>query len=696
METMGVAVARACVWAMLLFTVGAPCASAARAGEAPVLTAEGLGKGSVALEGPWQFHLGDNPDWASPSIDDAAGQAGWEQLTADRPWGDQGHRSYTGYAWYRRHLHLEPAPGAAPDFSLLLPRLQDVYEVYWNGVLVGKLGKMPPGSAYPYNPVPRIYSLGRARDGVLAVRVWKAPLDSFDTGLQGGFVATPAVGSATALADGKTEFEYRWLRSRQYLFALTSLYFLVMALSLLAWLRDRSQNLLLWMSLYALAPVLNLFLVGLHMPWSYRFALGWLQPVHALADISLWFLLLWVLRLRENGFLVRLTLWLAWIDATANVLDGALTMFDWTNPAMVHWEQAADAFLTIFETVPELLPLLIVVFALRKRLDLARWLVAIFASTASLISNFRIAVSQGSRYTHWTLGRTINAPLFTIVGNPITPTTLADTALLLAIVYAVYRYTREAALRQGAIEQELRSAQELQQVLIPELLPSLTGYSVTSAYVPAQEVGGDFFQVIPAGPGGPSGAAWLVLGDVSGKGLRAAMTVSLIVGMLRTLTDFTVEPAEVLAGLNRRLYGRLHGGFVTCLVMLLEADGSCVLASAGHPAPFVNQQEVVLDGALPLGLVAEAIYDQRTIVLQEGDHLVLYTDGLLEARTKTGELFSFERLHSLMQQKPNAEQATKAATDFGQEDDITVLTLTRLAKGEASSTLLTAPVLAPA
>ena len=692
---MMVVVARACFFAVVLFATctGSAFALAATAGDAPVLTAEGLGKGAIALDGPWQFHLGDNPDWALRSTADATGQEGWEQLTADKPWGEQGHRSYTGYAWYRRHLHLEPAGGASAEFSLFIPRVDDVYEVYWNGVLVGKVGKFPPDSSYFYNPVPQIYPLGQARDGVLAVRVWKAPLDSFDTGLQGGFVAPPLAGSAAALADRKTDFDYHWLRNRQYFFAVNAITFLVMALSLIAWLRDRSQKLLFWMSLYSLGALLSLFLVGLHLPLSYRFALGWLQPVHALGDISLWFLLLWLLRLTENRFLVRLTVWLAWTDLIANVLDGALTLFDWTTPALVHWEQGADAFLTIFETVPELLPLLIVGFALRKKLDLARWLVAIFAFSASLISNFRIAVSQGSRYTHWTLGRTINAPLFTIMGNPFTPITLANTGLLLSIVYAVYRYTREAALRQGAMEQELRSAQELQQVLIPELLPSLPGYSVTSAYIPAQEVGGDFFQVIPSGPGG---AAWVVLGDVSGKGLRAAMTVSLIVGMLRTLADFTAQPAEVLTGLNRRLYGRLHGGFVTCLVMLLQADGTCVLASAGHPPPFVNQQEIALPGTLPLGLEQEAIYEQKTLNLHEGDHLVLYTDGLLEARAASGELFSFERLRGLMQHKPSAEEATKAATDFGQEDDITVLTLTRLARGEAPSTLLKAPALVPA
>jgi hypothetical protein len=690
---MNLAIARAFIGALLPFLIATPFASASTPAEdTPVFKAEQVGKGSVALDGLWQFHLGDNLDWAAPGANDVSGQGGWSQLTADGPWGAQGHRSYVGYAWYRRHLHLTPAAGGSPDFSLYVPWMEDVYEVYWNGTLVGREGKFPPDSAYPYVAEPHIYTLGPARDGVLAFRVWKAPLDSFDTGLQGGFSAQPLVGSAASLADRKTAVAYRWLLSHQYLFAISSLYFLVMVLSLVAWLRDRPQKLLLWMSLYASAPIFVLFLVILPLPWTYRFALGWLQPVHALEDISLSFLLIWLLRLRENRGLVRLATWLAWITLIANVLDGALTMFEWTNPAAVRFEQALDGFFTVFETVPELLPLVIVYLALRKRLTLDRWLVAIFAAGSSLIRNFRIAVSQGSRFTHWTLGQTINAPVFTILHNAFTPLTLANTGLLLAVIYGVYRYTREAAVRQGVMEQELRSAQEVQQILIPELLPQLAGYSVTSAYIPAQEVGGDFFQVIP----GPDGASWLILGDVSGKGLRAAMTVSLIVGMLRALTDYTVEPAEVLGVLNRRLHGRLHGGFVTCLVILLDASGRCVLASAGHPPPFVNQREVDLQGALPLGLAPEAGYEQRTLHLQEGDHLVLYTDGLLEARAASGELYSFERLSGLMEQKPNAEQAAKAATDFGQEDDITVLTLTRLAAGETSSTRLKAPVLAPA
>ncbi len=75
-----------------------------------VLTIEGLGKGVAPLDGPWQFHLGDDPAWAAPGIDDATGHNGWEQLTADAPWGTQGHASYTGYAWYRRQLDMSPLP----------------------------------------------------------------------------------------------------------------------------------------------------------------------------------------------------------------------------------------------------------------------------------------------------------------------------------------------------------------------------------------------------------------------------------------------------------------------------------------------------------------------------------------------------------------------------------------------------------
>jgi serine phosphatase RsbU (regulator of sigma subunit) len=302
----------------------------------------------------------------------------------------------------------------------------------------------------------------------------------------------------------------------------------------------------------------------------------------------------------------------------------------------------------------------------------------------------RIGVQQGSRYTHWTFGDKIAAPLFIINGNVLTAQTVADSLLLLAIIYAVYRYIQESSRRQSALEQEFKSARELQQVLIPESLPALPGFAFTSSYRPAQEVGGDFFQVIPL-EGAYAGSTMILLGDVSGKGLKAAMTVSLIVGAAHTLARFAPRPAEMLAELNIRLVGRLQGGFVTCLALRLDAAGHCVVASAGHPAPFLNKRELDLPGTLPLGIVPSASYEESAVDLREGDHFALYTDGLLEARSASGEIFSFERLDALFATRPDAARATEVAVDFGQDDDITVLTLTRLGKGQQPSSHLSAP-----
>jgi hypothetical protein len=351
--------------------------------------------------------------------------------------------------------------------------------------------------------------------------------------------------------------------------------------------------------------------------------------------------------------------------------------------------QIADAVLTLPTMLIEAYPLVLIGFAIGKRLDTARWLMAILAALTQLTLGFQNFTSQGVRFTHWTISQKVGALLFTIGGNSFDLVTLEFSFLLISIVYAVYRYSIEQSERQGVLEQEFKSAQELQQVLIPETLPSLDGYAVTSAYRPAQQVGGDFFQLIAQ----PDGSALLVLGDVSGKGLKAAMTVSLIVGTIRTVAETVDDPAEILSILNRRLYGRLKDGFVTCLALRLDPDGECILANAGHPAPFLNKTELSSPGALPLGLDPTAEYEKVQFRLAVGDRLTLYTDGLLEARNPAGDIFSFERLRALIATQPDAKQATDAAVAFGQDDDITVIILTRLAPGVEPTTSLLTPAL---
>jgi serine phosphatase RsbU (regulator of sigma subunit) len=663
----------------------APESAAPSALSPSVLNIDGLGKSTAAIDGPWQFHIGDNPAWAQPQTPDATGSNGWEQITADDTWGAQGHPSYAGFAWYRKHLHLTPAAGTDPNFALLIPQIDDAYEIYWNGQLVGRLGTLAPHRSYINAPAKQIFGLGAARDGVLAVRVWKAPLASNDPAELGGLNAPPLVGSPEAIAAVKAQDDYAWMRGRQFQFGLWLLYVLVAAMGWLTWLRNREQYALLALAVYCASSIATNMLPNLQLPIPANPIWAVQQPLYGLQYTSLWYLLLYLFHLDRAPKVARFTRNLTIAELSFVSLDGVLNLFDWSRPFFVGWAQALDGVLTVAFIIVQLYPFVLIYFALRRRLDASRWLLAIAAALVGLEAHVISALQQGQRFTHWTLAEKLRQPLFTLNGNRFTPRTICDLLLFAAIVYAIYRTVRETAHRQSSLEREFQSARELQQVLIPEIMPRLPGYAVASAYRPAQEVGGDFFQIIPL-EGHFAGSTLVVIGDVSGKGLKAAMTVALIVGAMRTLAKVTYKPGEILSGLNSQLYGRLAGGFVTCLIMRLSASGSCTVASAGHPAPVLNDREIEIDGALPLGIVPEAQYREEAFGLREGDHLALYTDGLLEARDANGELFSFARLKEIFAARTDAAQAAEAAVANGQDDDITVLTVLRLASGEESST----------
>jgi hypothetical protein len=516
---------------------------------------------------------------------------------------------------------------------------------------------------------------------------------STDDGTAGGFEGLPLVGSPKAIATQKEALNFHWLRSRQFVFGLTSLYGLASILSFIAWLRDRKQRLLFWMAAYTFMPVLELVLGGLRLPVSGNWLTWTIQTGIALRELSQWFLLIYLLQLDAYPKLMRLVRIAACAGVLVGFLDGALALAFRFDIAAVPI-QITDAILTAIILPLELVPILLVIYAVlrRQQLDSARWLVAIFALLSGTWYSFGNIVDQGIRFTHWTVGPRMRVPLFTLLGNSFGVQILLRTLLFLSIVYAVVRYSIANQRRQANLEREFQNARELQQILVPETLPAIPGFTLTSAYRPAQEVGGDFFQIIPL-EGAQQGSTLIVLGDVSGKGLQAAMTVSLIVGAVRTLAKFAPQPAQLLAEINQRLHGRLQGGFATCIAVLLNPDGSCILSSAGHPAPFLNQRELDLPGALPLGLDSAASYQQVPLHLHEGDHFSLYTDGLLEARNPSGELYGFERLQVLFGSRPSASQASQEALAFGQEDDVTVLTLTRVAVGEESVSLLSAPIL---
>ncbi len=647
------------------------------------LIVRGLGAGSVPLGGQWSFHTGDNHDWASPDFDDS----GWKTIDIAKPWGDQGHWAYTGFAWYRRSINF----GDADQVAIFVPSANCVYEVFWNGVRVGGF-KPIPGMPGEQTVPAAAYHLTRPGSGLMAIRTWGRPNDTSLAGDALGMMATPRAANPEAAANLLSLENYATVRANAASFSLIPFYAGLALLGLVIWLRNRSQKLILWMALYCFSLLLYIALnpsVGdMTFQWSPIF---FSSPFHSLNDVALWYLLIYLLDLDRYRSLLRIARILAIVSLLSAFSDSVIFSIGWSSTHVLPF-QIFDAIFTAGFSIPELFPLVLVALAMgRGRLGFSRWLVAIAAAANEMYFVTWHTAVQGVRFTRFTLGFRMLTPAFSVFGVPVAPQEILSTLLIFTIIFAVYRYIVMEARKQRIIREEMKSAQELQRVLIPEALPRLPGFAITSAYQPAAEVGGDFFQLVSV----DKDTSILVVGDVSGKGLKAAMTVSLIIGALRTLTDLTAQPDKILEMLNRRMVGRLQHGFVTCLVIRIGSDGACIAASAGHPAPFVGENEMHLAPATPLGLDPDAKYERQPFDLRVGARLTVYTDGLLEARNSDGELFGFKRLEKLISLRPDAKEAVDAAIEFGQDDDITVLTVTRLDVGQRSSTSLQAPELEP-
>lgn len=275
---------------------------------------------------------------------------------------------------------------------------------------------------------------------------------------------------------------------------------------------------------------------------------------------------------------------------------------------------------------------------------------------------------------NWT-GRVYQSPLTIQAGPiPIHFASIADYSGILAIVIIIFfRFLRVQRIEER-VTSELAAARSVQELLIPIEKPLTPGFEVDTIYNPANEVGGDFFHVQMLGVDG----MLVVIGDVAGKGLKAAMNVSLLMGALRRTAEHS--PAKILESLNQVLVGA--ESFTTCQAVWFGASGEMVLANAGHLPPYLNSQEIDIPGGLPLGILPDVKYEEVRLYLHPGDRILLFSDGVVEARKPTGELFGFDRVHNLSSQ--SAFYLAEAAKSFGQEDDITVLTVRRLAQAAAA------------
>ena len=237
------------------------------------------------------------------------------------------------------------------------------------------------------------------------------------------------------------------------------------------------------------------------------------------------------------------------------------------------------------------------------------------------------------------------------------------------------------------IEQELRTAQAIQHAFLPKDVPALPGWQLVRYYQPAREVGGDFYDFLPFG----DGRFGLVIGDVTDKGIPAALVMTATRTMLRTAAQGLFSPSEVFARVNDLLYAETPPGmFVTCFYAVLDPrSGWLHYANAGHDLPYRRHNGGISElraTGMPLGMMPGTRYDDHEVTLAPGDSVLFYSDGLVEAHNGRREMFGLPRLKTLLEQHADGASfidsllsELKGFTGEGweQEDDVTLVGLHR-------------------
>ncbi len=639
-----------------------------------------LGRGRepvVSLDGLWRFEPGDSPRdpttgafvWAQPGFDDSS----WKLLRSDTSWSDQGFPGMGGYAWYR--FTIEIPPGNKPT-SLLLAPIVSGFELFVEGRFDGSSGDMPPTMVPNTRFSYRLFPLTRAGSGAtrnvhVAIRVWHSPVWSSYMGggpfpFEGGSLA----GDPALLANEQHHLQtsHHVLFVDMYAYSIVSA--LVGVVVFCLFLMRPGEREYFWFGVMLLADAAESALVILKELYAippvpiFDFVDAFLDAVVVLC---MFLFLAKVLRARLRP-VRRLIL--------------ALLIFS-PFPAIFYWpgwlSAPASAALQLTCMLPAMLWIfyLLILRAARGNKDAWLLLGPVFLSTGYwTIDNLVILLDQAGL---------VHRPDWMIYPLPLPPFTihiqnLLNLIFLLAMLIFLIRRFSQARKREERLAGEFEAARQVQDVLMPEELEQRPGFHVHCIYAPAEQVGGDFFQQIPD----PDGGMLIVVGDVSGKGLPAAMMVSVLVGAIRAEAARGTDAAALVNSLNQRMAGRARGGFTTCLAAHIASDGELTVANAGHLPPYLNGKELKIAGTLPLGILENARYESVAAKLAPGDRLTFISDGVVEAQTRAGELFGFERTRQIS--TASADRIAEAARAFGQKDDITVVTVDFLGVWVAQST----------
>jgi len=251
--------------------------------------------------------------------------------------------------------------------------------------------------------------------------------------------------------------------------------------------------------------------------------------------------------------------------------------------------------------------------------------------------------------------------------------------------YLELQQAQSALIEKEIIERELEIARVIQESILPKQIPAPPGWQITAHWQPARSVSGDYYDFLPY----PDGRLGLLIADVTGKGVSAALVMAVTCSVLRAVVGSEISPGAVLERVNNLLCPYMpRGMFVTCLYGLLDpTSGVLRFANAGHNLPLKIAQGVVHEvraTGMPLGLLPGMTYEENETLLQPGNGLLLYTDGIVEAHNPNREMFGIPRLQAYLAEIPFnpevvnyllARLAEFTGSDWEQEDDVTFVVL---------------------
>jgi sigma-B regulation protein RsbU (phosphoserine phosphatase) len=595
----------------------------------------------------WRIHSGDELRWASPAFDDSQ----WQSVSYPIQQSLADHTS--SFRWYRTSVVLPPSLQGR-DLAIGMGPFDEVWEVYVEGILVGRFGHWTPQPESSFNrnltlPIPA----GTVKAPVvhIAIRRWTGEtgtgLFPFYSSGVARFAHPPELGTTAAIS-ARTSFYISSgiVHNIPWNLCLLAM-FVAGCIVLVLYSAQRSRVEYLLLAVYCFATFLDPLIGALVAANDSVMRRSW-GPVlvfvgYMLAEVSAIIFLAALCRRFQRILLLG--------SAIALLLGIAgIYGFYFQSP---YGQTIAVQYLSILVIALDLLAAW-GLFLERKPGSVAIAAALVVVEVATAWTNNLSHALHMSDLRFMTVG-----PVFIDLRS------VVQTLFVFVTLVVLYLRYRQDQFRQVALEQDMASARRMQEQLLGGNLLSTPGFDLEAVYLPAHEVGGDFYRTVHL----KDGSLLVIVGDVSGKGLDAAMLVAAVLGGLANETER--RPGSLLDYLNHAVMGRTGGGFITACAARFSPDGRVVVANAGHIAPYLDGREMELESGLPLGVSLQASYAETE--MQMGGRVTFTSDGVVEARDAKGELLGFDRVAGLMSHA--AAEIAQAAQQWGQEDDITVLTV---------------------